>query len=110
MSQNPLPSQDTTQILQKIFTGRIVGKPAMGYTPLRATVIKSDNSTVTVTIINYAPTAAFLCTYEPHWHWNGSTNVQAMPPPAGTGCDVYFPPNDPQGIGSAVNFAGWPTA
>ena len=104
-------AQDTTRILQKLFTGHVVGQPAMGYAPLEATVVSADNSTwqVVVTVNGFDSQATFTCYYEPHFHWNGSTNVKAAPPPKGTACLVAFPPNDPQGLGWAIAFTGWPT-
>lgn len=111
--QGQIAAQDTTQVLQRIFTGHIVGQPAMPGN-LSAKVVTSTNTTVTVTIDGFdsasgQPTPSFTCYYEPRHHWSGSANVQASPPPKGTPCLVTFPTNDPQGYGWAIAFTGWPT-
>ncbi len=109
--ESPLPGQDTTQILNRLFTGRVVGQPAMGYTPIAATVVSGENSPtqVVVTVVGFDSQATCTCHYEPKFHWNGSTNVASSPPPKGTACVICFPPNDPNGYGWAIAFTGWPT-
>ena len=115
-AQGQLASQDTTQILQRIFTGHIVAQPAMGYAPIEAVVVSADNTAweVVVTINGFdspsgSPTPTLTCHYEPRWHWDGSANVKAAPPPAGTPCLVTFPTNTGDGLGWAIAFSGWPT-
>ena len=119
--QGQLAAQDTTRILQKIFTGHVLATPAMGYAPVSATVVAATNdgslggqtysvdTVAIVTVDGFSDQATFTCYYEPRFHWNGSANVSASPPGSGTPCLVAFPPNDPQGFGWVVAFTGWPT-
>lgn len=109
-----LGSQDTTQILQRLFTGHIVGQPAMGFAPLLANVqqVNGPAREVIVTVPSFDDNFGFTCRYEPHYYWNGSENVEATPPipaPTPTQCLIVFPGNDPQGYGWVLGFIGWPT-
>lgn len=107
---NPLPSQNTDQILARTFTGRPVGRtPTFGQSPVAATVVSSTPTEVVVTLDafdQYAATAGFTCSYEPRWYWNGSANVQETPPPKGVRCLVFFPAS---AGGFVIAFTGWPT-
>ena len=101
------PGIHDTQIIQKIFTGHRTSTPAMGLTPLQATVVSATATTVTVTVDNFSDTATFTALYQPHWYWNGASNVQATPP-TGTKCIICF-------IQNSLNpwvlaFTGWPTS
>lgn len=93
--QGDLAAQDTTQVLQRIFTGHIVGQPAMGYQPLPATVVSATKTEVVVTITTFGTTATFTCYCQ----------AQASAPSAGTRCFVQFPKNS-NGYGLVVAFAG----
>ena len=127
-AHSELVTQDTTQVLQRLFTGHIVGQPAMGYRPLLGLVSANTTpTTVTVTITGFspvttssglvtesggvpkaptpAPTPTFSCYYEPRPQASGTTKK----PPVGTKCLVVFPGNDPVNRGFVVAFVGWPT-
>ena len=110
--QGDLVAQDTTQQLQRLFTGHLVGQPATGNLPLLATVtqVTSVNGfpAVVVTLDGFGENAAFQCYFEKRFYWNGSANVEALPP-TGIPCVVVFPKNDPQNVGFALAFLGWPT-
>lgn len=105
---NPLPAQDTAEVLNRMFTGRVTGQPAMGYAPIEASVVSATATQVVVAVTGFSSSAGFTCYYEPRWYWNGSANVRAEPPPGAT-CIICFPPNDPNGYGWAISFRGWPT-
>lgn len=101
--EGTLVSQDTTQTLQRLFTGHIVGQPAMGYRPLIGKVISATATAVVVTITTFSATASFTCRYEPR-----PQSTSPHTPPVGTTCLVVFPANEPEGYGWAIAFLGWP--
>ena len=120
MAQSSLgtPSAD---ILNRMFTGRVTATPAMGYTPLLATVVNvtagmpasgsapATGPQVVVTVIGFdnpSATPTFTCNFEPRFKPPSST---ALTPPAGTRCTVFFPPNDSGGIGWVAGFQDWPS-
>lgn len=94
--QSQLAAQDSTRVLQQIFTGHVVGQPAMGYSPLMAKVLGPGTAagTVVVTITGFGGSTtpggvpSFVCRYA------GTT----APAPA-SACCIAFPTNDPQGVG-----------
>ena len=100
--------------LERFFTGHVTGQPWARAVPIEATVAPYPTHPalptdyVVVTINGFSDTATFHCRYEPRYHWNGTANVPASPPPKGTDCLVCFPTNNERGIGWALSFAGWP--
>jgi hypothetical protein len=97
-----------TQVIQKILTGRKTSTPAMGLTPLQATVVSATPSSVIVTVDNFSDTTTFTALYEPHFALPtvdlGSAPVNL--PLAGTPCLICF-------IQNSINpwvlcFSGWP--
>jgi hypothetical protein len=113
-----LGGQDSSRLFHKLFTGHVVGKPAMGWAPLTAVVVGANENQVIVTIDMFNNTASaasstfnvstptFSCNYEPRF--SGGSQVI---PPVNTPCLVVFPPAGPQGSGYpwVIAFGGWPT-
>jgi hypothetical protein len=95
--QGELIASDPTRALTRIFSGHIVGQPAMGYLPLNATVVAAIGTTqctVTVDGFDSNNTATFTCNFQ----------TQTSTPSAGTACIICFPGNDPQGYGWVLGF------
>ncbi len=90
--------QDSSRVLQRLFTGQRVATPAMGYAPLAAMVVTATSTYVIVTITTFDPTATFTCYYE----------ARVNAPSSGSRCFVTFPANDLQGRGLVVAFVGIP--
>lgn len=111
VEQGQLVAQDTTRVLQRLFTGHIVGQPAMGSAPLLATVQAVTGTFVEVTVESFnslsaaSGTPSFLCYFQPVF---GGTPAVSLKPPAGTKCYVTFPVNASDGYGVVVAFRSWP--
>ncbi len=114
-NQKGLGGQDTTQILQKMFTGRIVGSPAIAYGGVAGVVLTWKDqfgnnlttiSTCKVTVpLAHGQSLTYTCTYEPRYLPPSGT---ALIVPAGTPCFIAFPANgshDPW----VIAFSGWPS-
>ena len=105
--------QDTTQLLQKIMFGRVVGAPAFPYGGVSAVVVKNPNpSQVEVTIHTFPPkpdpnglpTPTFTANYEPRPQ---AGNVPPQPP-VGTPCFIVFAANGDH-TPWVMAFSGWPS-
>lgn len=103
--QGQLPATDSTQVLQRIFTGHVVGGPGFPGTYL-ATVVSATDFDCVVTIEGFDGSASFTCHHEPHFEPSSPSTPYA--PPAGTTCIVCFPANDPNRYGYVLMFRGFP--
>lgn len=105
-----LSTQDTTQFLQRQFTGHTVGKRAFDGN-WAATVVSADANSAVVTVTVQGVDFTFSCRYETRVTWPGIPSPRTVViPPAGTACVVCFPANEPNGIGWVLTFddsAAW---
>lgn len=100
-----LAAEDTTQFLQRLFTGHVVSKDGLGGgIGLAATVVSATATTCIVEIVGFEG-VTFTCNYETRVVWPGipSPNTTVIPPP-GTACVCCFPPNDPTKTGWVMSF------
>jgi hypothetical protein len=96
-----LGGQDSTQLLQRIFTGRVVGAPGIAYGGVSATVVSSTDTTCIVTVpLTNSQTLTYTCLYQPS---PGNGN-----PPAGTACFIAFAANGDHSPWVTA-FSGWPS-
>lgn len=124
--QAELVTQDTTQFLQRAFTGHVVSGAAMGESVLAAKVdglgptgvIQHGTGwltvpTVNVELLNWIPSTTERTpkALSPVWRAFYAKPLGATPstPPAGTACYVSFIPNDPGKNALVIAFFGWPT-
>ena len=99
-AQKSLGGQDTTQLLQRILFGRVVGSPAFPYGGVTGTVVSSTDTHVVVNVDGFDSTgqASFTCLYQP-----GSGE-----PPTGTACFIAWPANGDH-TPWVLAFSGWPS-
>jgi hypothetical protein len=99
--QAGLGGQDTTQQLQRLFTGRTIGAAPFGYAGVTGVVQSSTSSTCEVAIDNFDSSgqSTFTCNYQPQ----GSDT-----PPSGTPCLIAFPANGDH-TPWVTAFSGWPS-
>lgn len=89
--------QDSSRLLMKMFTGHLVGKPAMGWACLTGVIVSADTSSGTVTIDNFSDQCQFSVVFETRIQWPGiGSPPTPVAPPGGTACLVSFPPNSGQ--------------
>ena len=102
-------AQDTTQLLQKIMFGRVVGASPFGYAGVSAVVVKNPNpSQVEVLVDNWDKTGAstFTANYEPRYDWPSGVKTQVTPP-IGTPCLIAFAANGDH-TPWVTAFGNWP--
>lgn len=103
-TQKGLGAQDTTSLLQKMFTGRVVAGPAFPAGGMTGIVQTSTDTTCIATIDDFAtpghPTPTLTCYYEPR---PGAGN-----PPAGTPCFISHAANGDRSPW-ILAFSGWPS-
>ena len=99
-SPKTMGGQDTSQLLQKILFGRVVGSPGIPYGGIVGEVVKMKDGLVVVTIqLPNNQTLTYHC-------------IQPVSgfgdPPAGTRCFVVFPANEDH-TPWVTAFSGWPS-
>jgi hypothetical protein len=98
-----LGAQDTSQLLQKLFTGRVVGPSAFPTGGVSGVVQTSTDTTCIVTVDGFDPTgqATLTCLYQPV---PGSGD-----PPTGTACFISCAANGEGLMPWVTAFSGWPS-
>jgi hypothetical protein len=112
--QQRIGGQDSTRVLQKMFTGHIVGKPAMGWAPITGIVLSATTNSCVVQIDNFPNKnttgtqsfPSFTCAVEPR---HDPSDGSPIAPPHGTACLVAFPTNGDDGTPWVLAFRGWPS-
>jgi hypothetical protein len=91
-SQAGLGGQDTTQQLQKMFTGRVIGAPAIPYGGVAGKVFSSTATTCIVIVpLPSNQSFTFTCTYEPRPQ---ATNDPPYPPTGARPASSHSPPTE----------------
>jgi hypothetical protein len=102
-SQKGLGGQDTTQILQRLFTGRVVGAPAFPYGGVSATP-----STCVVTVDGFFTPGHAIPTFTANYEPRPQASNVPPHPPVGTPCFIVFAANGDH-TPWATSFSGWPS-